>query len=63
MSTDDEAARKARAERLREEIDKLVSPEGKPEEETGQPEAPPAESPRDFIHRRMRELDQKKSSC
>jgi|GEM_PF-2664710 len=67
---DDEAARKARAETLMAEIDRLTSQQSQPEKDkrdkddqaTGQDEAEnqPSESPRDFIHRRMRELDKQK---
>ncbi len=69
MQKDDEAERTARAESLTQEIDRLTSqrsqagnqePASKDEEETAEKEerkqAP--ESPRDFIHRRMHELDQ-----
>lgn len=57
MATEDDSARRARAERLRREIDRL--------KEGGVPFAPPPapsppESPADFVHRRMRELDEKK---
>jgi hypothetical protein len=52
MPTDDKAAREARAERLRQQIDKLVST-GEGEEK--QP-APGSESPREFIHRKMKDL-------
>lgn len=52
MSNDDEAARVERARRIRRQVESLVNPE----EDPGAPE-PSAEheSPRDFIHRRMRE--------
>jgi hypothetical protein len=51
----DEAARKARAEQLRAEIERLTSPEGG-SHEAGEPTD---ESPRDFIHRKMRETEEK----
>jgi hypothetical protein len=55
--SDDEAAQKARAERLRQQIERLKSPV--PEErDLDTPKSPAKESPRDFTHRRMRELDQ-----
>ena len=56
MSADDEAARKARAQRLREQIKKVTTQEGAPPQE----EEKAAESPRDFVHRKMRERDEKK---
>jgi hypothetical protein len=53
MSIEDEAARKARAKRLRENIDALTGAcPPKKTKSAGQP----AESPRDFIHRRMKEI-------
>ncbi len=58
MPKDDQAARKARAERLRKEIEELTSKD-KDVEEAQKSEAPKDESPRDFIQRRMRELDKK----
>ncbi|HET7269542.1 MAG TPA: hypothetical protein VFI90_00515 [Rubrobacter sp.] len=51
---DDEVARKIRAKRLKEQIDRLTTPGKKPEEESRE-EGPANESPRDFIHRKMRE--------
>ena len=55
MSTEDEAARKARAKRLRADIDTLtVNHPPQAAESTNQP----AETPRDFIHRRMREIEE-----
>jgi len=62
MAANDEEARKARARRLREQIKKLE--EGQKTEEGVQPadqaEHKGPENPRDFIHRKMRELDQEK---
>jgi hypothetical protein len=57
MSKDDEAARKARAEQLHGEIDK--------HKKDKQPDAPAdatpkQETPAQFVHRRMRELDREK---
>jgi hypothetical protein len=61
MTIDDEAARKARAKRLHDEIDRLAGKtppaapvEALPTEDS--PAPPAAESPREFVHRRMREL-------
>jgi hypothetical protein len=57
MSTDpsDAAAQKARAERLRKQVEELKEgPEEAEKEQTKEPTK--KESPRDFIHRRMREL-------
>ncbi len=73
MAKDDKAAQKARAESLRREIDEIDSTQ--PDEKNSgaetsrarasdnmhKPEdAPPKESPRDFVQRRMRELNEKK---
>jgi hypothetical protein len=62
MTSDDEANRKARAQQLRKQIEQLVSPKDTPEpenaeESTGKTgaQAPKSESPREFIHRKMRE--------
>ena len=68
MQKDDEAERTARAESLTQEIDRLTSQqsqaqntdkESKDEEDTSENEERKhaRESPRDFIHRRMHELD------
>jgi hypothetical protein len=51
----DEAARKARAEQLRAEIEPLTSPEGGCRD-AGEPTD---ESPRAFIHRKMRETEER----
>ncbi|HYR90040.1 MAG TPA: hypothetical protein VE422_38570 [Terriglobia bacterium] len=69
--TKDEQARKARAESLRKQINRIIRPDadaGEESQDQGNPskpdekaETPRAESPRDFVHRRMRELDKKKS--
>jgi len=61
MSSDDEAARKARAERLRKQIKGLKGQQAggkEPRPKGGEGEEPPAESPREFIHRKMRDLDE-----
>lgn len=62
---DDEEARRARAASLRERIARLKSPnegggEAGDDSETHSTHAdtPKHESPRDFIHRRMRELEE-----
>jgi len=63
MATNDEAARKARADRLRAQIEatkKKAATEGTPTENPEDTSSPPAENPRDFVHRRMRELREKK---
>lgn len=73
MAVDDEAARKARAASLRERIASLKSGKTNPVEaaendsesvsagpdEAMDEEAPSGESPREFVHRRMKELDNK----
>lgn len=53
-----ERARKARADRLRKEIDKLSN--GK-KDESAPEQRPRPESAAEFIHRRMREIGQKPS--
>ena len=70
MEKDNEAARKAREESLVEEIERLTSRQSATEKEESKAadekseasdkETTSAESPREFIHRRMRELDQPK---
>ena len=59
MPVDDEAARKARAQRLRDQMKRIASPEG--ESQGAEKSNPPQESqtPRDFVHKRMRDLDKK----
>jgi hypothetical protein len=71
MTQDDAAARKAKAERLRKEIETLTESDDEAEDagapmeghgedgETTPKGAPAGESPRDFIQRRMRQLDEK----
>jgi hypothetical protein len=60
-ATDDAAARKARAERLRERIEQLQrGPATAKQEQAAPGAAPKHESPREFIERRMRELEKKK---
>ena len=74
MANDDEAARRARAAALRQRITALKSTEKKSEasekdsrtqgsgskKKKTDDDATPAESPREFIDRRMRELDHDK---
>ena len=57
MPDNEKAAQRARAKRLRRQIDKLISTR------EGIKEKPPqdTESPRDFIHRKMREEQQAQS--
>lgn len=57
MPENSESARKDRAERLHKEIDSLKKG-GK--EDPGAQKKPQPESAADFVHRRMREIDQKK---
>lgn len=76
MADDDEAARKARAEALRQQIASLKPNQTKAVEESeddsepdssdhgsekqaADKEAPSGESPREFVQRKMRELDNK----
>jgi hypothetical protein len=56
MTDDSELERKARAERYRKRIDILT---GKTPDDADKPAAKP-ESAADFVHRRMREIDQEK---
>ena len=65
---DDEAARKARAESIRERISGITNkPEaqegggktGSSGDATSEEQHPSGENPREFIHRRMHELDEK----
>ena len=52
----------ARAERLRKEIEKLTQPDSEQADKPSSDEAdkdPAPLSPREFIHKRMRELDKK----
>jgi hypothetical protein len=62
--TEDESARQARAKRLRAEIDAMTganTPATTPAaEQSASPPIP--ESPRDFIHRRMQELEEDKTN-
>jgi hypothetical protein len=59
MPLPDDAARAARAKRLREEIDQLMGKGDKAVTPTSPDVAPPVhESPREFVQRRMRELKQ-----
>jgi hypothetical protein len=59
MSDDPEiAARKAKADRLREQIKELIRPQAN---DPGGAEANAPESPHDFVQRRMRELGVRKN--
>jgi hypothetical protein len=63
MANDDEAARKARADRLRAQIRSSKKPaaeEPAPDQSSGKPAKP--ESPREFVERRMRELREEERS-
>jgi hypothetical protein len=62
MPAKDDAAQAARAKRLRKEIEKIKAPPSQAEATQPKTAATPKESPRDFIQRRMRELDQEKRS-
>ncbi len=58
MASDDKAARKARAEKIRARA-RRPDPDGPAG--SGEPSpSPPEESPRDFVERRMREIDAEK---
>jgi len=64
MSTDDEAARKSKAEHLRAQISKYKKKDGAAEDDkdacaSEEPESKSTagKSPRDFVQERMRELD------
>jgi hypothetical protein len=52
MADDDEKARKARAEGIRKQIESLKKPSA-----AGEQKPPAPETPAEFVHRRMRELD------
>ena len=58
---DEDESRKVRASRLREQIERLTVPENKPEKDVGEEESE-NENPREFIHRRMREWENKGDS-
>ncbi len=60
MPSDDAAARKARAERLRKKIAKIVSPPKPKTEEADDSAEPDPDNPRQFIERKMRELDSRR---
>ena len=53
---DEDKIRKVRANRLREQIERLTAPENKPDKNVGEEESE-NENPREFIHRRMREWE------
>jgi len=58
---DEDTTGKIRANRLREQIERLTAPRNKPKENGGE-EGSANESPREFIHRRMREWEGKGES-
>ena len=58
---DEDKARKVRANRLREQIERLTAPGNKSEKNVGEEESE-NETPREFIHRRMREWENKGES-
>ena len=58
---DEDTTRKVRANRLREQIERLTAPGNKSEENAGEEESQ-NENPREFIHRRMREWENKGES-
>jgi len=58
---DEESARKDRAKRLREQIERLVDPSAETKKESRE-EEPEKENPREFIHRKMREWDNRRGS-
>jgi hypothetical protein len=65
MTPDEEEAQKARAERLRKQIENLAQGDAEAVQEPAKSQEPkkaPAKtiSPREFIHRRMRELGRPK---
>ena len=68
MTTDNETARKARAEALRKRISDLTNEEKDPGEGSASgsldssEQAQPGESPRHFVERRMRELERQKEN-
>ena len=57
MVEDSEAERKARAERLRK---RSGNPTQEAPDDAAHKQAPKPESDRDFVHRRMHEIDQEK---
>jgi hypothetical protein len=58
---DEETARRIRAKRVREQIDRLVVPRNETEKDVREEESV-KESPREFIHRKMREWGSKEES-
>lgn len=62
MGPDDARGRKARARRLRQQIEALRSSSGKPAEGARPLEPRRGESAREFIQRRMRELEKARDS-
>ena len=62
MPNDDETVRKARAERLRKQVERLMSHGDEATDDAGETGVPVEESPREFIHREMRERDNKEGN-
>ncbi len=59
MAKDDQADRDSKAEKLREQISKLKDKDNAgAEKESPDPADPQTKSPRDFINKRMREMDE-----
>lgn len=54
-TSEDEKARKQRAERLRKQIEALKSQQGDKEADADKPDSTKQESPREFIERKMRQ--------
>jgi hypothetical protein len=61
MAKDPDPGSVERAARLREQVDKLKNPD-RPGTAPAKDQPAEPENPRDFIHRRMRELDKKDES-
>jgi hypothetical protein len=63
LMSNDEAARLARSQQISKQIDELKSPkDNELREELNEAKLPRPESPRNFINRRMRELEQDNNS-
>ena len=59
MTINDEEARKARARQLRQAIEEIRTPPDKADAPAEETPASKPESPRDYIHRKMNEIDRK----
>ena len=64
MSTDEQKARRERAEQLRRQIEQLKTGADSPADEADDEDVAikPGESPREYIERRKREIERKKRS-